>query len=153
MSVLTQVSWFLYNATNMLSIVITVIYWTYVFVPEIDAMSFLIHGFNSIMAIVDIFLGKKPCRLLHFYQPLVLFVAYVAFSLIFWAFGGRNEAGLSYIYPILNWENLRLTVPFVFIGLIIGLPIIHAGLWTLHQLRDFCCNRTVKDHASNVETL
>ena len=136
MSLLIQFSWFLYNATNMLSAVITIVYWTVVFKPELDTMTFLVHGFKSIMAIMDIFLSKRPCRLLHFYHPLVLFVAYVAFSLIFWAVDGRNENGLSYIYPILNWNNLGLTVPIVFIGLVFALPVFHCFFWILHQWRD-----------------
>ncbi len=150
MGLLIRFSWFLYNATNMLSAVITIVYWTVVFKPELDTMTFLVHGFNSIMAIMDIFLSKRPCRLLHFYHPLVLFVAYVAFSLIFWAVDGRNENGLSYIYPILNWNNLGLTVPIVFIGLVFVLPVFHCFFWILHQWRDRCIEYLLKNDDSAV---
>jgi hypothetical protein len=54
--------------------------------------------------------------------------------------GGRSERKrtllYSFIYPILNWENLSLTVPFVLVGLTIGLPLVHGVIWSLHVLRD-----------------
>ena len=74
--------------------------------------------------------------MLHFYQSLAALGPYVVFSAIYWAVGGRRENGLSYIYPILNWENLSLTVPFVTVGLMVGLPIVHGLIWSLHLLRD-----------------
>jgi hypothetical protein len=78
--------------------------------------------------------------MLHFYQSLAALGPYVVFSAIYWAAGGRRENGLSYIYPILNWENLSLTVPFVTVGLMIGLPFVHGLIWSLHLLRDRVIN-------------
>lgn len=86
--------------------------------------------------------------MLHFYQSLAALGPYTAFSAIYWAAGGRRENGLSYIYPILNWENLRLTVPFVTVGLMIGTPLVHALIWSLHLLRDRvikCAKRGIFD--------
>ena len=104
----------------------------------LEAMNFFVHGFNSIMSVFDIFASRRPCRLLHFYHPFVIMLAYVAFTAIYWAAGGRTDQGLSYIYPVTNWENLKLTVPFVIVGLFVVLPLVHSLLWLLHQLRDFC---------------
>lgn len=115
----------------------------------LEAMNFFVHGFNSIMSVFDIFVSRRPCRLLHFYHPFVIMLAYVAFTAIYWAAGGRTDQGLSYIYPVTNWENLSLTVPFVIIGLVVVLPVVHALLWLLHQLRDFCFQSfRVKDFPS-----
>lgn len=107
-------------------------------------MNFLVHGFNSIMTIFDILVSGRPCRLMHFYHPFVFWLAYIAFSSIYWAAGGVNPSGNSYIYPVLNWDNLDLTAPFVVIGLFVALPIVHALLWGLHLLRDFAVGRCVK---------
>lgn len=74
--------------------------------------------------------------MLHFHHSFAALGPYVVFSAIYWAAGGRRENGLSYIYPILNWENLSLTVPFVLVGLTIGLPLVHGVIWSLHVLRD-----------------
>lgn len=63
-------------------------------------MNFFVHGFNSIMSIGDIIVSGRPCRLMHFYQPFVVLLAYIAFSSIYWAAGGVNSNGDSYIYPV-----------------------------------------------------
>lgn len=107
-------------------------------------MNFLVHGFNSIVTIVDILVSGRPCRLMHFYHPFVFWLAYLAFSAIYWAAGGLNPGGYSYIYPVLDWDNLGLTVPFVVIGLFVALPIVHTLLWGLHLLRDFIVRKFVK---------
>ena len=111
----------------------------------LGAMNFFVHGFNSIMSFFDIFLTKRPSRLMHFYHPMVIMLAYTAFTAIYWAAGGHTDTGSSYIYPVTNWENLQLTLPFVIIGLFVVLPIVHFLLWLLHQLRDFCFRSCQED--------
>lgn len=74
---------------------------------------------------------------MHFYHPLVIFLAYTAFSAIYWACGGRTDSGLSYIYPPLNWENLAVTVPFLTVGYFVALPLLQLFFWCLHLLRDY----------------
>ena len=81
---------------------------------------------------------------MHFYHPLVVILAYIAFSSIYWAAGGVNSNGNSYIYPVLDWDNLGLTVPFVTIGLFIALPVVHTLLWSLHKLRDYLLRSRIK---------
>ena len=109
-------------------------------------MNFLVHGFNSIMSICDILVSGRPCRLMHFYHPLVVILANIAFSSIYWAAGGLNNDGSSYIYPVLNWDNLSLTVPFVTIGLFIALPVVHTLLCmgTAQTYRDYVLRSRIK---------
>ena len=154
MNWLAKLSWFLYNSTNMTTVVITIIYWVVLFESgsTLEAMNFFVHAFNSIASIGDLLLAKRPCRLMHFYHPLLIFLAYTAFSAIYWAAGGRNEDGLSYIYPVLDWENLGLTIPFVSIGLVIALPIAHFFIWALHLLRDWCCKTLSLKIKTNVQS-
>lgn len=141
---LARLSWFLYNVTNLLSLVISVVFWAVLFTPGkgLKDRDVLVHALNSVMSISDIFISKRPCRMLHFHHSLAALIPYVTFSAIYWAAGGTRENGLSYIYPILNWENLSLTVPFLMMGLIFGLPFVHGIIWSLHLLRDRlirCC--------------
>ena len=144
MTFLTKLAWFLYNVTTFSSILITVIYWILLYVPgsRVSAVNFFVHGFNSIVSVSDLFIGKRPCRLLHFYHTFLALLAYVAFTVIYWAAGGENILyGTTYIYWVLDWDNLNLTVPFVCIGLPVGVPIGQAILWAVHKLRDhlICC--------------
>ncbi|KAI9556268.1 hypothetical protein GHT06_018842 [Daphnia sinensis] len=134
----SRLSWFLYNVINSLSFVISGVFWTgfSVVVREPKDTDFLIHGMNSIVTICDLFISKRPCRLLHFTHSLAVFVPYGAFSVIYWAAGGRRENGISAIYPLLDWDNLRATLPCVTVGLIFGLLVIQGLIWALHLLRD-----------------
>ena len=121
----------------------TLIYFSSWIIDEpFQALDFFVLGLNSITSMTDIVVSKRPCRILHVYHPLVALLAYTAFSAIYWAAGGRDSNGLSYIYPILNWENLKLNVPFATIGLIVLLPIVHIMLWVLHLLRDWAFSKT-----------
>ncbi len=150
----SKLSWFLYNATNALSLIISVVYWSALFNPAwgFRIMDFLIHGFNSITSLIDLFIGKRPCQLLHFYQPLTVLSAFVTFSAIYWAAGGRNEYGMHYIYPILDWDRLSFTFSIVIPSLVIVLPLLHGVLWGLHQLRDCCFNqRRHTDYLSDAD--
>ena len=141
MTLLSKFSWFLYNVTTLTTLVISVAYWALLFTPgsTLEAVNFLVHGANLIVSMSDLFISKRPYRILHFFHPLAFLTAYIAFSAIYWAAGGRNEDGLSYIYGFLNWEKLNYTIPFVAIGLFVLLPLIHVGLWVLHFLRDSLC--------------
>lgn len=157
MTFLTKLAWFLYNVTNFSTLLITAVYWIVIFTPgsQLEAINFFVHAFNSIVSVVDLFVGKRPCNLLHFYHPFTALLAYTAFSVIYWAAGGRTKYGVTYIYSVLNWNNLGLTIPFVCIGLFVGIPIVHVILWALHKLRDFLCcsgsvsNREQKDGQDN----
>lgn len=104
---------------------------------QFEAMSFFTHGFICIASLSDIFVATRPCRLLHFYQPVLVVGLYVVFSVIYWAAGGRNSNGSPYIYPVTNWANPGLTVPLVMGTVLVFIPLIHAFLWVLHQLRDW----------------
>lgn len=96
----------------------------------------LVHGINVIMSLTDIFVSRRPCRMSHFFHSAGVIIPYFVFSLIYWAAGGRRENGLSYLYPVLNWDNLSVTMPCVTVGLVVGLPTVHGAMWALHWLRD-----------------
>lgn len=99
-------------------------------------MNFLLHGLICIVAACDVFIAMRPCRLLHFYQPAVVMVCYFIFSVIYWAAGGHNSDGFPYIYVVTNWEKPGLAVPLAISTIVVFVPLIHAFVWILHQLRD-----------------
>jgi len=149
MTSLAKLSWFLYKATTLTTLVISVAYWSLLFTPgsTFGPINFIFHGSNLIVSMLDLFISKRPYRILHFFHPLVFLAAYVAFTAIYWAAGGRNYEiyGLPYIYYFTNWDNLKLTIPYVAIGLFVVLPLVHLFLWVLHLLRDSlcgCCGNT-----------
>lgn len=143
MTKLAKLSWVLYNITNCLSLIISVVYWAALFNPAkgLTAMDFFVHGFNSIASLADIFIGRRPCRLLHFTQPVGILSVYAGFTAIYWAANGRNEAGFTFIYPIVDWEKLDRTIPLIVVGILVVMPFTHLLVWALHQLRDRCCRK------------
>ncbi|KZS20165.1 putative Rolling stone [Daphnia magna] len=138
----SRFSWFLYNVTNSISLIISAVFWAGFSVVEREPKDtdFLIHGMNSIITICDLFISKRPCRLLHFTHSLAIFIPYGVFSVIYWAAGGRRENGMSAIYPLLDWDNVSVTLPRVTVGLILGLLFIHGLVWALHLFRDRVLN-------------
>lgn len=160
MTILAQVSWTLYNITNALTVLIAVTYWAILFPPGdeygekkkvkcinhnffsyagemLKAMNFFVHGLIWIVSAGDIFISLRPCRLLHFYQPVLFVVSYFIFTLIYWAAGGRDPKGFPYIYTITNWANPSFSIPLAVCTVLIVVPLIHTFVWTLHQVRNW----------------
>jgi hypothetical protein len=82
---------------------------------------------------------------------MAVLVPYFLFTVAYWAAGGRNEYGGSYIYPVLNWDNLPLTIPFVMGILTVGVIFFHTLVWTFHLLRDGVISCANKDVIGGVE--
>ena len=101
-----------------------------------EVLDFLVHGLNSITTVLDLFLGARPFRLLHIYQPIIALCFYLIFSVIYWAAGGTGREGCHWIYPILDWNKPETTVPLIFV-MLVGVFVIHGFLWALQLLRDF----------------
>ena len=73
---------------------------------EAQYLNFFIHGANSISCLMDIFISRRPMKLLHFYFSMVYGLAYAIFSIAYWQLGGlgmcvRVDSGsLSSYLPI-----------------------------------------------------
>ena len=73
---------------------------------EAEYLNFFIHGANSISCLMDIFISRRPMKLLHFYFSMVYGLAYAIFSIAYWQLGGlgmcvRVDSGsLSSYRPI-----------------------------------------------------
>lgn len=165
MTILAQVSWTLYNITNTLTVLIAVTYWAILFPPtgdewnnrekrkwcwkcinhvssfyageKLKAMNFFVHGLIWIVSTSDILISLRPCRLLHFYQPVLFVAFYLIFTLIYWAAGGHDPKGFPYIYTMTNWANPTFSVPLAVLTVLIVVPLIHTFVWVLHQIRDW----------------
>ena len=96
----------------------------------------MVHAFNSVFIIVDLFIAARPYRLLHIYQAIIPFLSYVIFSVIYWAAGGVTADGDTAIYPILDWDKLDSTLP-ILAAMLVALFPFQVILWSLHLLRDF----------------
>lgn len=90
--VLIKISWLLYNQIVISAIVVTVGYFSYVYITELETEptwfseigNYHRHGVNSIVAIVDIVLLAYPVRILHFVYTLAYGWTYALVTLFFW---------------------------------------------------------------------
>ena len=96
----------------------------------IGALILVMHGFNSIYVILDLFLGATPIRLLHFYQGVIVGLIYVCFSAIY-----TTQTGEA-IYPILDWNGDPGSAALyaLLLGLV-GLPVLWLIVFGLYRLR------------------
>lgn len=106
----------------------------------IDVMDFMVHGVNSIVTVVDLFISGRPWRLMHFHMAILALALYVIFSIIYWAADGVNLEGCNYIYSVLDWNDPVPTLILVVEILAVMLPL-HALFWVFHLLRDYLANR------------
>ena len=60
---------------------------------------------NPVFVIIDLMVTAMPIRLFHAWQPMGLNIIYVAFSVIFWALGGKNHLGQTFIFKELDYDK------------------------------------------------
>ncbi|XP_053628688.1 protein rolling stone isoform X2 [Cherax quadricarinatus] len=110
-----KVLWALQNLVFLPALLITSAYWTAIYDPvyPVTALNAEVHIINSVYVLVDLWVVASPLRILHFYIPLCFMIVYLVFTLIYWAVGGTTPDGKSAIYPIVDWDNLSVTLPFI----------------------------------------
>lgn len=105
--------WSMHIISLVLSIVITIIYWSILYDGKLflhsrchiidwfafplanesalDATNVLTHAFNSICMFIDLWIVAHPLRLLHIFLPVLFGVVFAIFSYIYHLCGGINK--------------------------------------------------------------
>lgn len=141
-----RVYWGMHVISLVLSIVITIIYWSLLYnVNEstLDATNVLTHAFNSVCMFIDLWIVAHPLRLLQMFLPVVFGVVYAIFSYIYQSCGGINKKGKPYIYNVIDWskpQNAFITV----IGVLVLSCCIYILLFAFFKLRIFLHRRCLK---------
>ncbi|KAJ8960264.1 hypothetical protein NQ318_003989 [Aromia moschata] len=119
--------WLINSIATSVGFLISFLYWSFVFNDQVlDVMNFLVHGGNSILLMIDLWIVANPVRILHFVYPLVFAVMYNIFSIIY-HFYDVNRGGCGYIYRILDWNH---PVKTFLISIGIGIVVISFHLLT-----------------------
>ncbi|XP_068759937.1 uncharacterized protein [Montipora capricornis] len=131
-----KVTWLLYSITSNNSILVTVVFWTLLYSGyEVGEPDIAFHLLNSVFMLIETFLSSIPVRLLHVVYAMLYGSLYCLFTVVYWLLGGTNDAGDSYIYPILDYSNdPRLAAILIVLYGFVGLPVaqlIHFGLFKL----------------------
>ncbi|XP_061729259.1 protein rolling stone-like [Cydia pomonella] len=126
--------WVLFNVAQTVALAITVLYWLLLYDPETTVYptaealgrDVATHALNSALTLAELLAARTPARALHAWQPLLLATAYAAFSAVYYAAGGTNIFGESFIYPVLDWSTPAAA------GAVAGASL--AGALVLHVL-------------------
>ena len=141
--------WVLVNLSFLPAVLITTVYWLAIYDPSerksfiidlydnfaqtsyrkllcftfadypISATNVETHILNTVYVLIDLTVSAVPLRILHFYQPMFYLLVYLTFNLIYFLSGGLTPLGNHAIYPIMDWENLPLTIPFMLLTLLL----------------------------------
>jgi hypothetical protein len=137
MSLSYKVYWALNTTGIVMALGITVAYWFTVYDPDIhrlDALNLMVHAFNSVFMVIDLFLVAHPFRLLHCYWPFLITVCYVVFSYIYYESGGTDRHDRPFVYPLLDWRLPKRTAVSSVFGLVFVLTV-HCVTWFLFLIR------------------
>ncbi|XP_059616897.1 protein rolling stone-like [Phlebotomus argentipes] len=138
-----KVYWALHNSTLVMSIIITIIYWSILFDAEIhiaDATNVMTHATNSVFMFLDILIVAYPVRIYHAVHSLIFGLIYVIFSVIYFAAGGTTKSGATYIYSVLDWNDPGSAMITVVGVCALGI-IIHTILYLIYLLRTWIFRR------------
>ncbi|KAH8375747.1 hypothetical protein KR093_011635 [Drosophila rubida] len=131
--------WACYWTNLILAHVIAFVYWTVMYYrkPPMDLISRIydvwIHGLPVVLLNVDHMLVAHPTRVLHMIYPFYFGLGYLLFTYIYYLCGGLSRHGTTYIYRMLDFDNLGLTsITIVFITIfIMGFSIMQYGVYRL----------------------
>nr|XP_054767521.1 protein rolling stone-like [Lytechinus pictus] len=148
-----KLTWVLLNINVAIAPLVSIIYWALLHDysnddddsrdPLGDGINVNVHGMNSVLILLDLFVSAYPLRIVHIIYCIIYSLTYALFSLIFWAAGGVDPYGNRYIYPILNWEDIPGLTCAYMLGLAVILFVVQCVMYGLYRLRVFlagsCC--------------
>ncbi|XP_055593397.1 protein rolling stone [Uranotaenia lowii] len=131
-----KVYWMMHNITLIVSVCITIIYWTILHNDQmpVDANNILIHATNCVFMFADLMIVAYPVRIWHVLQPICFGLFYCFFSVIYFLCGGTNIKGNPYIYNVLDWNKPGAAMITV-VGTIILAVIVHVLMFFVYKLR------------------
>ena len=134
-----KLTWCLFAIISNFVFIITLIYFGILYprlVKEYDytlkATDLHIHGINSVVIIIEMFLAAYPVRLLHVIYPILYGLAYVLFSLFYFASDTTNRI----VYKnVLDWRYPGPTIGIILALAFIVIPLFQLALFGIYRLR------------------
>ncbi|XP_055639296.1 protein rolling stone-like [Toxorhynchites rutilus septentrionalis] len=132
-----KIYWMMHNITLIVSICITIIYWSILHNEEmpVDANNILIHATNCVFMFIDLIIVAYPVRIWHMVQPICFGLIYCLFSVVYFLFGGTDKKGRPFIYNVLDWQTPGRSMVTV-VGTITLAIIVHVLMFFVYKLRN-----------------
>lgn len=130
--------WVLYCTYMDLCYGVTIFYWALIHFDgnshRLNFINIVLHGFNSIIPIVDMFIVAIPVRLLHVYTSFGHTGFYIIVNCLYCILGGTDQMEHDYIHVALDWNNNltnALLTAFAFFPSILIFRIINFYIYLL----------------------
>jgi hypothetical protein len=123
-----------YISLQYMTMDLTILFFVLTAIHRLDALNLMVHAFNSVFMVIDLFLAAHPFRLLHCYWPFFITVCYVVFSYIYYESGGTDRQDRPFVYPLLDWRMPKRTAASSVFGLVFVLTV-HCIAWFLFLIR------------------
>lgn len=139
-----KIVWFLYISGATMAVMVTVGFWLIVYdgdEGDVDVASVHVHGINLVLVLVDLFLSRIPYQLLHFMYPSFIAAAYIAFTGVYFAAGGRGVDGDEHIYDALQYGDSPGSAAGLAVALVLAPMLFYGALFLLGWLRDVVFKR------------
>ncbi|XP_062569332.1 protein rolling stone-like [Saccostrea cucullata] len=140
-----KLTWVLYNMANVGSLLVTVVFFVFLWpmfnTSNIGLFNLQLHGINTVLTGIELFLTAIPYRLYHYIYTLMYGLAYLIFSAIFYAAGNTDP-----IYRgVLDWSKPGQTAVFILLLGFVFMPILQAFLFFIYKLRLLIYKEISKD--------
>lgn len=153
-----KMTWLLYTVSLTMTLMVTVGYYTAAGTnfDDFDVFALHIHGINLLIMCADFLLGQIPIHFLHFYFPTLFVAVYLIFTGIYYAAGGTDAQGRSYIYPPLDYQNELTKAILLAVVLIILTAIAHCIFSVVAIVRNYvvarynCCRNATGNYGISV---
>lgn len=129
--VLIKISWMLYNQIVISCFVVTIGYFTYVWLTDLETEPTWLteignlhrHGFNSIVAIIDIILVAYPVRIFHFLYTAIYGWLYALVTFLYWF----QNPPKNIIYAEIDYSK-----PIAILGYYVSLTLLTFAMQIIH---------------------
>lgn len=134
-----KVSWLCSTLFSTNAVFITILYWSLLYDggPHPSYKDLYVHGLQGLFVVIDQFISNRQWHLEKIWTCLPTPVVYVIFNVIYWAAGGTDPYGNSYIYDVLDWSDDPGGAAITIVMAAGILPLIHIVLWLIALSRDW----------------
>ena len=116
-----------------------------------SARSINSHALNSFIVLADLLLSRAPIKVHHFLYTFLFVLAYVIFTVVYWAAGGQNHLGQDFTYPLLNYsEHPGRAALVMLVVMFVGTPLLQLVLYATFRLRQWACGRCLNHRSGTV---
>ena len=132
-----KIHWVFFNIALPLEVGVTFLYWSLLHQPgfPISGTNVNHHLMPGVIAVIDIWAVGIVLNIYHVYMIIVLEVIYGIFTLIYWAAGGVDFVGNTYIYYYLDYTNNPGLAAGTLIGCFFFFPFLYLVLYGINLLR------------------